>query len=691
MSTNASSKESLPKGLTVVYLIILLIITAAVMLIGFLAFNISSSNYGYLQSWFFPFIYVVLIMEALGRFGKRLKLNPTQYVLLFIPMFLAAGHHYILDGLYNGLATLYGWIDGASFTAFTIGGLASPGAPSWIPAYESLPSYVIPHSVADATILWNGLKPGQSIPWGTYLGPIVFWSILLVVFMLFNLALSFTITGPEWTETEKLIFPTAVPTIYLLQTATTRDESGHSLLLSTKTSQMRVFWISLAVGVIASVPAMLGAFPAYSSLSAYSNGDITLPSGFGSALMSILPGGTFSGDIAIPMAVLAILMPYDILLTIVGGWLLVPVLYNAVAIKAGWVTYVPGASFWLYGEEPPFPYQNWGFAGLSVGLGLYFIWKLRGRIAKVFKTLTGPTYYQGDFSVKIGAWMLAITTVLLYILFVAFGTTPLIALVLLAFYYIWAFAQTRILAEFWTVVPDMMSTWWQLWWPIGAGLGIWKSVPAQTNAPLTASAFLTETMGASYDTATMSPGYTMAIYKLAHDVKASIKDAFTWTAILEIIFVPVMTVLSVWLFAHIGNGNTPIAYVADSAEGMGITGFTKDWYPGDSFTGMWGWTVAGVVVIFLLMWLRSLFPWFLFSPVGLVVVLMHPDWIWPSILIGLVLKYVLSKSLGPKRTEEYVTPIASGFALGMGILYFFLALYLFFTSAWPWLIANWKP
>ncbi|MGC8632097.1 MAG: DUF6784 domain-containing protein, partial [Thermoprotei archaeon] len=153
----------------------------------------------------------------------------------------------------------------------------------------------------------------------------------------------------------------------------------------------------------------------------------------------------------------------------------------------------------------------------------------------------------------------------------------------------------------------------------------------------------------------------------------------------------VMTVVAVWLFGHIGMGNTPIAYVADSAEGMGITGFTRDWYPGDSFSAVWGWTVAGVVVIFLLMWLRSLFPWFIFSPVGMIAVLYHPDWIWSSVLIGLVLKYVFSKSLGPKRTEEYVTPAASGFALGFGVLYFFIALYLFFVSAWPWLLANWKP
>ncbi len=687
---DSNVKESLPKGLTAVYLIILLIITTAVMLLGLLVGNISNSYYGMLQSWFLPFIYVALIMEALGRFSKRLKLNPTQYVLLFIPLFLASGESYVLDGLYNGLETLWGWIEGASFAAFTIGGLANPGAPSWIPAYESLPSYVIPHSVAAATILWNGLKPGQSIPWGTYLGPIIFWSILLAVFMLFNLALSFTITGPEWTETEKLVFPYAVPTIYLVQSAITRDESGHSLLLGRKTAQMKVFWIAIMLGVIASVPELLSIIPTYSWMSSYGYGQFPIPTSFINVMTSFLPGSTWGWVFNIPLAALVILLPYDILVTVLVFWLAIPVFYDTIAIKAGWVTYVPGANFWLYGEEPPFPYQNWAFTGLMIGLGIYFIWKLRGRIAKVFKTLTGPTYYQGDFSVKIGAWMLAITTVLLFVLFIAFGTNPVIALMLLVLYYIWAIGETRIIAEFWPVLPLYMFTWWQLWWPVGAGLGIWKSVPAQTNEALTGAAFLTESTDAITGTA-VGAGFSMAIYKIAHDVKASIKDTFTWTAIIEIVFVPVSTIFLVWLFGHIGMGNTPIAYVADSAEGMGITGFTRNWYPGDTFSAVWGWTVAGVVVIFLLMWLRSLFPWFIFSPVGMIAVLYHPDWIWSSVLIGLVLKYVFSKSLGPKRTEEYVTPAASGFALGFGVLYFFIALYLFFVSAWPWLLANWKP
>ncbi len=687
----AGEKQPLRGALTPVFLVILLIVTLFVFIVGFIANNASSSNYGYLQSWFVPFIYIVLIMEVLGKYSKRLRLSPTQYLLLFIPMYFSAGWRYVLYGTYAGLDTLWGWIEGASFTAFTIGGLASPGAPSWIPAYESLPSYVIPHNIGAALIEWNGLKPGQTVPWGTYLGPIIFWSILLATFLLFNLALSFTVTGPEWTESEKLLFPISIPTLYLLQSATTRDEAGHSLFLSTKTAQMKVFWVALIVGIIISIPNMLGFLPAYSWMRQFGYGTFPIPSGFQNALQGALPGSTWSGTIDVVLISLSILMPYDILVSVVAFWLLIPVLYNTIAIKVGWVTYVPGATFWLYGEDPPFPYQNWAFTGLAIGLGVYFIWKLRGRIAKVFKTITGPTYYEGDFNVRTGALMLAITTIILYIMFIAFGDNPVIALVLLVLYYIWAFAQTRILAEFYSVLPNMMFTWWQIWWPIGAGLGIWKNVPAQTNGPLTASAFLTETMGASYTYATVSPAYTAVIYKIAHDIKASIKDVFTWTTILEIIFTPVMTFFAVWLFAHIGNGNTPIAYVADSAEGMGITGFTRNWYPGDSFAAVYGWTAAGIIVVFLLMWLRSLFPWFIISPVGMIAVLYHPDWIWSSVLIGLILKYIFSKSLGPRRTEEYVTPAVSGFALGFGVLYFFLALYLFFGSALPWLFANWKP
>ncbi|MGC8615201.1 MAG: DUF6785 family protein [Thermoprotei archaeon] len=693
MSAVSSAKEAVQKGLTPIFLVVLLILTAFILVVSNIAYNGSNAWYGFpLQAWFVPFLYVVLIMELLGKYSKRLRLNPTQYVLLFIPMFLMAGRPYTVDGVNRGLYSLFGWLEGPSFTAYTIGNLASPGSPSWITAFQTLPSYVTPaHNVAAAMIEWNGLKAGQTVPWGAYMGPIVFWSILAIVLVLFNLSLSFTVLGPEWTETEKLVFPYTIPTIYLIQTATTRDEGGHPLLLNTKTSNMRVFWIALVIGIIASIPNTMALVPAYSWMTNYGYGDLPIPNNFYAAMQSVLPGATFDGTFSITMAAFAIILPYDLLISALVAWLAIPVLYDAIAIKAGWVTFVPGADFGQYGSELPFPYRIWGFIGLSVGLGVYFIWKMRGRFAKVLKTLTGPTYYQGDLSVKTGAWMLVSTAVLLIILFTAFGDNPIMSIVLVILYLIWSVAGARIAAEFWpSLIPDLRY-WWVLWWPIGAGLGIWQNVPAQINGPLTASATLDETVGASYSEMAANPALSTYMYKIAHDTKASIKDVFNLTAILEIIFIPISIVFAVWLFAHIGNGNTPIAYVADASEGMGITGFSKGWYPGETFAAVWGWTIGGIVLIFLLMWLRSVFPWFIFTPVGLIASVAHPDYLWSAVVVGLVLKYLLSKSLGPRRTEEYVIPAASGFGLGFGVLYLFAALYLFFSSALPWTLANWKP
>jgi len=660
--------------------------------------DLSGSYNGVLEGWFVPFIYVIVLMELLGRYSKRLRLNPAQYVLLMIPLWFAAGKAYITDGTL-GWESPFDRMQASSLGAFAIGGLAAPYSTSWIPAIQLLPSFVVPHSVSAALIEWNRLKAGETIPWGSYLGPIVFWSLFLIFAALINLSLSFTITGPEWTENERLVYPLMVPPIYLINTATTRDEKGRSSLLSFKTSNMKLFWIMALVGLlVGGVPVLLSFIPSYAYLGAYEWGEIPLT--WGSYIAGIMPGAYISPVFIILQAILMILLPYEVMVTSLVTWLLIPMFYDTLAVKMGWVTYVAGSEnygAWLYGEEAPFPYQTWATLGLTLGLGLYFAWRMRGRIAKVLKTLTGPTYYQGDFSVKTGAWMLVVSTVAFFILMLAMGVNWLIGIIWLVFYFIWAIAETRMMAEIWWHPPIMMLTYWQLYWPIGAGLGIWGNVPAQNNASLMAINTVNVSIGnwGGSRLNPLGPGYLMGLYKVGHDVKASIKDIFNWTTILTIITFPFVAVFMLWFFAHIGIVNTTqdggISYYGGIAMGSGITGFTNSWYTGNSFSATWAWTIGGIVLIFLLMWIRGLFPWFMFDPTAFILTLWLPEYMWLASLVALILKYAFARSLGPRRTEELIVPAATGFAVGYGMLYIVAGLYVWITYSWPFLLTNWKP
>ena len=691
-------QEKVRSALTPAFLTVLIIVAIFSLIVGMPSGFLSGKYNGILEGWFLPFIYIIVLMEVLGRYSNRLKLSPTQYLLLLIPLWFAAGKAYITDGTL-GQESPFDWalVGGAGIGAW-LGALAAPSSPSWIPALQTLPSFVIPHTVSTAAIFWNGLKAGQTIPWGVMFGPIIFWSLFLIFMAFINLSLSFTMTGPEWTETERLVYPLMVPPIYLINTATTRDQNGRSSLLSLRTSNMKLFWIMAVVGLlVGGVPVILSLLPAYAYMGAYEWGEIPLT--WGSYIAGIMPGAYISPVFIILQAILMILLPYEVMITSLVTWLAIPMFYDTLAVKMGWVTYVAGSEnygAWLYGEEPPFPYQIWSALGLTLGLGLYFAWRMRGRISKVLKTLTGPTYYEGDFSVKTGAWMLVLSTLGFFALMLAMGVNWLIGIFWLLIYFIWAVAETRIMAEIWWHPPTLDFAYWQLYWPIGAGLGIWGNVPAQNNASLMAINTVNTSVGWWWGSRLnpLGPGYTMGLFKVAHDVKASIRDVFNWTTLLTLITFPFALVFGLWFFAHIGMVNSSYSWangIPGDAMGEGITGFSNTWYTGDSFAATWAWTIGGIVLMFVLMWIRGIFPWFMFNPTAFVVTLWLPEYMWLASLVALVSKYAFSKALGPRRTEELIVPAATGFAVGYGMLYIVAGLYVWITYSWPFLMTNWKP
>ncbi|WP_449462637.1 hypothetical protein PQ610_00770 [Tardisphaera miroshnichenkoae] len=679
--------------------IIVAVITILAVFFGEILAMTSGSYSGSIQGLFIPFIYIVILIEVFARYSKRLRLNPTQYVLLMIPLFMATGNAYTVNGTAGNTANVFYWVIQSAFGAFPIAGIASPASSSALATLEMLPSFVVPHSVHAASILWNGLTAGESIPWGAYAGPIVFWSLLMIIVMFMGLGMSFTLTGPQWTETERLVFPVAVPTVYMINQATSRDDKGHSSLLSLKVANMKYFWVSLLVGaLIGLIPLIVmvvpGAASSWSFLGTY--GAITL--NLGTYTASMLPGSEFGAVVLLPLIGLGILLPYETLITAVATWIAIPVIYDDIAVRLGWVAYTSGAenyANWVYGEEPPFAYQTWAWLGLALGVGLYFAWMMRGRIKKVLGTLVGPTYYQGDFSVKTGAWVLVGSSIIFYVMMLVMGVNWLMGIFWIVLYYLWAIMASRVIGEYWWRVPPALLMW-QLYWPVGAGLGLWTSAPAQQSGSLMALNTVNESVGGWSGAAfsPFGPVTDVVLYKIASDTKSSIKDVFRGTILATVIGVPLVVVLSVWLFAHIGYTNSAMSWVTaytNYAMNAGITGSTVYWSSSSSFTANWGWTIGGIVLIFILMWLRGAFSWFMFDPVMFMLALYDTQFVWFTFLIALALKYGLSKALGPRRTEEAVIPIASGFAIGTGVPLLILGIYATAIQVLPFLASTWKP
>ncbi|RLE85201.1 MAG: hypothetical protein DRJ67_09265, partial [Thermoprotei archaeon] len=61
-----------------------------------------------------------------------------------------------------------------------------------------------------------------------------------------------------------------------------------------------------------------------------------------------------------------------------------------------------------------------------------------------------------------------------------------------------------------------------------------------------------------------------------------------------------------------------------------------------------------------------------------------------SAFFAIPIKFVLTRALGPKRTEEYVVPILAGFCFGANLPNFIKHIFLIWTTGLPTLAALWR-
>jgi len=98
MIKKTEEKAEAYHGLTAGFLVILLVVALFTLFVSIVSRDAAGSYMYTLTGWFVPFIYIVVIMELLGRYSNRFRLNPAQYLLLLIPLWFAAGKSYITDG-----------------------------------------------------------------------------------------------------------------------------------------------------------------------------------------------------------------------------------------------------------------------------------------------------------------------------------------------------------------------------------------------------------------------------------------------------------------------------------------------------------------------------------------------------------------------------------------------------------------
>ena len=201
-----------------------------------------------------PMIYLVALLELLGRANPKLRFTPQEYVFIFTVLAMITDISYFLFHAYANEYGL-GWIAImiSDYVAFGISDLAE----YWS---QAIPAVVIPPEPLRSgigNILVNGKAPGQAVPWGAILPTIIYWGLAILFYSFISIFVTFTFSKP-WVEEERLVFPLAIPNTYFYREAGTLSPgTNKSRLFDMSIPQTKVFWALFAIGFISSIYVVL--------------------------------------------------------------------------------------------------------------------------------------------------------------------------------------------------------------------------------------------------------------------------------------------------------------------------------------------------------------------------------------------------------------------------------------------------
>jgi len=483
--------------------------------------------------------WIAVINELIGRVNPRLKLNPAELLVIFSCFTFIIGANYYVRGVV-GASGIFMYLD----HVYT-GLCAAMNIEAFKDYYlKVVPSFMFPKTARVIEMIWKGKTIGEVIPWGEFITPIAFWSLYLISVILLGVFIGFVAAKP-WTEVERLVFPMSVPASYLLQV------SGEGKLFKYKNAQ-KIFWGMFIIGVIFSILPLLTEVLPPVALVAFTGWGQTPVDIY--PLAAALPGAWARGVLMIDQVALMMLLRDDVYYTAIFAYIVFGVLYQAIAVRTGIIPYEPGMEFRFNWENvpawwPPVPYAFIG-SGAAFGVGVWMLYQMRDRFKAIFRSIVGKEVVVEDGLSLRALGLLGLGAAILWlIVWTAAGVPFLISLFVLIGWFIWYVHMARVAAEFWWHNVDFCSDFpgWTLYYPIGASLGYWPwSVPPEgNNYAWFATCWLMYGSGGMWVTRTHGQGSAgmVTIYKIAHDIKMSIKDLLVANVLIVIIGVPVAAII----------------------------------------------------------------------------------------------------------------------------------------------------
>ncbi|MEM4688237.1 MAG: DUF6785 family protein [Thermofilaceae archaeon] len=649
------------RGLTprvlILSLITIFVLTPVSAMIYFL-----TDKTGLYQSLMIPYFFIILLNFLVGKVNPRWRLTPPELAILLLPFFAIIGKAYLPIGAgFEGFGRFQ--INTVHFLIY-----ATNNMPMMPVFRELLPGYIWPKDPTVIEMAWRGKLPGEVVNWGAWTGAIMFIWLSSLTWLLLVIFIVFGIIGYQWVEVERLTFPMAIPTTYIIVRS---QENGRTPLFDMKESESRIFWVAFIVGlVIGGVPIMAEVIPAIPVGGAFQWGEMPMSFMFIPAVFG--PGAHAQAVFIIHQAMLFLLVPFDVLWTGFLIWVIFGLIYQPLGVRMGWLPYQPGVetwSNWWFGYRPPFPYSFFATAGLATGVALYSLWVARDRIRRLFSTIRGADIVEDGLSLRLVAMGLIGSALFFLIFWAAVGVPFVAAILLLLTWFIWQIGHARVMAEVWWHDPCYWAYVFYWLYPAGAGWMWGTEIPTRSAGWLmtnTAITILGEWTPRHFP---MSSGFFTNYYYVVRRTRTNLKDAFIISVITAVLCSLIATIVPLWLANHIGLSKSALvgyaSYIAGYTSDKGITSMGAFTIPNEHIAA---WTVIGILTALALYFIRMRWPAFIINPVAAIPAFWLMEFMWLASLVALVVKIVLVRALGAARFERYVTPIAAGVAIGYGAL-----------------------
>jgi hypothetical protein len=698
-AVEAAGRVEVPtaRKVPLLHIIILVLATWIIFVWAYVTRVGAGSKYWTVTGAWLPWIYLIMIAAFIGKKTGKI-IDKTLLIAIMFALCIVTAKWYYFSGtsevdFINNLA-------GTLSASLSIG-VWPPEASQYIK--NLIPSWMVVWDPIAADRYYRG--GGEPI-WGSMAPPIITWTIIFIALALQGMFLTFALLGPEFWEVQRLPFAITVPTRFVINNVYTEDPKTFGDIFF-NVRKYRIFWVGVVVGLLLNLPYLVSQILPAVPWGAYIGGGYgvlgidQLYPGIYDAVHSIFPNAIWIGcTIALTNILIFMLVPYQISTTILVwvlgfGWL-----YPGIATRMGLIP--AGASPYWYGPIPMGTLSG-NHPALYLGLALIVFYAMRRRIADFIRLVRVNGSIEGvSARVMLGLFLIGI---LLFLgIWSAAGLDPFTNFLVWLLFILTAIGGAYFYAAlFWY---GAHCTGYDLWWlvyPVSSSLGLLPTVPTAGHSAAAVFGYYVATMGtcvgAFEGNCMYNPTILVSTYSLGAGTRADLKRLFVYMLVVLIALPPFAFFFDAWFNSHVGIVYTSQSGMdmhwwnpASAAMDLGVRSITWSAPPIPIHIAAL-WSIGWAIFIFLSYLISARIPilGYFLHPIGIVAINTESWWSgWVNPLIGVMIKYLLTRTVGAKRAYDITVELVSGLAVGFGLLYLVLGAYVFFGISLPTLAALWK-